>query len=370
MTDPARTVRIDFAPQTKGYDILIGRNLLPDTGALIRARLGERRCVIVTDETVARHHLKTVEESVQRAGHTLTPSILVPPGEGSKSLPGIHDLTNQLFERAPDRGLLLIALGGGVIGDLSGFAASILLRGIDFVQIPTTLLAQVDSSVGGKTGINSVFGKNTIGTFYQPRLVIADVDALQTLPERERLAGYAETVKYGLLMDAPFFEWCRANGKRVIAGEPDALIEAVSKSCAFKAQIVAEDEREGGKRALLNFGHTFAHPLESVTGYGNTLLHGEAVAIGMAMAFDLSAKMGLCPADDAETVRAHFAETGLPVKPPKMNYNIEDLMALMAQDKKARDGALTLILARGIGQAFTAKNVDPEPVRTLWWSYI
>lgn len=370
MTFPTQTLSIKFKTESKDYDILIGEDLLPELGALIRERLGQRRCVVITDETVGALYLKEVEESLRRIGHTVLPGILMKPGENAKSLLGIHELMNRLFERMIDRGTLLVVLGGGVIGDLGGFAASIALRGIDFVQVPTTLLAQVDSSVGGKTGINSLFGKNTIGTFYQPRLVVADVETLSSLPAREIRAGYAETVKYGLLFDPTFFGWCEKNGATLIGGDKAARIEAVKKSCSHKAQVVADDERESGRRALLNLGHTFAHPLESATNYSDRLLHGEAVAIGTLMAFDLSARMGLCPASDVDIVHAHFEAVGLPVRPPEIDFGIDDLMALMAQDKKARDGTLTLILARGIGKGFIAKNVDQAQCRKLWEAYI
>ncbi len=366
----AHLVRVAFAPQPKDYDIVVSEGLLADAGGAIRERLGLRRCVIVTDQSIAPHYLKKLEISLEAAGHALLPSIVIPPGEAAKSLPGIHELSNNLFERVVDRRTLLIALGGGVVGDLTGFAAAIILRGLDFVQVPTTLLAQVDSSVGGKTGINSIFGKNTIGSFHQPKLVLADVSTLATLSPREMRSGYAEIVKYGLIQDASFFAWCQDHGPKLLEGDSDTLVRAICKSCEYKAKIVAEDECESGRRAILNLGHTFGHALESVTGYGTALLHGEAVAMGSVLAFRLSAELGLCSPDDAEAVYAHFKEMGLPLQPPPMSYEIEQLMAFMEQDKKARDGKLTLILARGIGECFIAKNVDPTPIRALWRKFL
>jgi len=370
LSPQAQKLRVAFTPQPQDYDIVIDNGLLAQAGAHIRERLGARRCLIVTDENVAPLYLAELEDSLGQAGLTLLPSIIIPAGEPSKSLPGIHELMNHIFDRGVDRGSLLIALGGGVVGDLTGYAASITMRGIDFMQVPTTLLAQVDSSVGGKTGINSIYGKNTVGTFYQPRLVLADVKTLETLPVRELKSGYAETVKYGLIMDPAFYDWCEANGKNLIEGDAAARIYAIGKSCAYKAKIVEEDEREAGRRALLNLGHTFAHPMESLTGYSDTLLHGEAVAIGTLMAFQLSANMGLCPAHDVKRIEAHFTALGLPTRPPVLNEDIEQFMTLMGQDKKARDGQLTLILAKGIGQSFVAKGVDPAPIRALWRSFL
>lgn len=361
-----QTVRIDLAPTHRNYDIIVGENILAKAGTYISQRVGERRCIIVTDANVAPLYLQRLEAVLDVAAHTRLPSIILPAGEQTKSFDGLQNLLAQLFDRAIDRKTLLIALGGGVIGDLTGFAASIALRGVDFVQIPTTLLAQVDSSVGGKTGINSAYGKNTLGTFYQPRLVLADTSTLDSLPERQLMSGYAEVVKYGLIHDPNFFLWCDEHASQLMYGNPDIRIQAVSQSCAYKAQIVAEDEREAGRRALLNLGHTFGHALESVTGFSDRLLHGEAVAIGTAMAFHLSAQMGLCPTQDAQAVKSHLSRLGLPVAPPEGTYDIDELMTLMAQDKKATDGKLTLILAKGIGQSFIAKDVDPAPVRSLW----
>lgn len=366
----ARQVRVSFSIQPKDYDILIGENLLASAGGAIVEKLGRRSCVIVTDKNVAPLYLEPLERSLRAADLGVLPSIVIEPGEGAKSLIGIHELMAALFERRIDRGTLLIALGGGVVGDLAGFAAAIALRGIDFVQIPTTLLAQVDSSVGGKTGINSLFGKNTVGAFHQPRLVLADVTTLETLPKRELLSGYAEVVKYGLIMDVGFYGWCEAHGGALLDGDRAARIHAVTQSCAYKADIVAQDEREGGVRALLNLGHTFAHPLESVTGYGEALLHGEAVALGCVLAFRFSEEQGLCPAGEAQRIEAHLASVGMSLRPPQMDYNIDQIMDLMTQDKKAREGKITLILARAIGDSFVKKDASVAQLRALWKSYL
>ena len=363
-----RVVPIDLSatPGPKSYEIVIGENVLADSGRLIADRLGQRRCLIITDSNVGPLYQKRLEAVLVAAGHAVLPTLVVAAGEGSKDYATLQRLLDQILGSGIDRKTLLVALGGGVVGDLVGVAASLAMRGLDFVQIPTTLLAQVDSSVGGKTGINSAAGKNTIGTFYQPRLVVADVTLLDSLPQRELNSGYAEVVKYGLIKDAPFFGWCRINGARLLHGDHEAQVHAVSVSCEHKAKIVAADEREAGERALLNLGHTFGHALETITGYGNVVLHGEAVAIGTVMAFKMSAQLGYCPHAEVYDVRDHLAEVGLPVVPPPFAYDIDQLMALMAQDKKAEDGKLTLILTRGIGQAFISRNVDAKEVRSLW----
>ncbi|MBL8629200.1 MAG: 3-dehydroquinate synthase, partial [Rhodospirillaceae bacterium] len=290
--------------------------------------------------------------------------IIVPAGETTKSFEHLSRVLDAMLAAKCERKTMIVALGGGVIGDLAGFAASILLRGVDFVQIPTTLLSQVDSSVGGKTGINTTAGKNLVGSFHQPRLVLADTDVLTTLPRRELLAGYAEVAKYGLLGDAGFFDWLEENAANALTLSDDAqaaLTYCIATSCKAKAKIVGEDEKEAGVRALLNLGHTFGHALEAEMGYGDALLHGEAVSIGMVLAFDLSARMGLCPADDAVRAKFHLANAGLPVSPPKTGprgkITSDALIAHMAQDKKVADGAVTFILARGIGQAFTTADV-------------
>lgn len=365
---PSRTVSIDLsaAPRAAAYDIVIGENVLSSAGHLIAERLGKRRCLIITDSHVAPLYQQRLEAYLAAAGHGLFPTLVVPAGEASKDYASLQRLLDAILAAGVDRKSVLIALGGGVVGDLAGVAASLVMRGVDFVQMPTTLLAQVDSSVGGKTGINTPAGKNTIGAFYQPRLVLADVSTLDSLPRRELLAGYAEVVKYGLIKDAPFFDWCRAHGGQVVNGDRTAQIYAVEVSCRHKAAVVAADEREAGERALLNLGHTFGHALETFTGYGTTLLHGEAVAIGTVMAFKLSARLGLCPHAHAYDVEDHFRAVGLPVAPPAFAYDVDQLMALMAQDKKAEAGKLTLILARGIGEAFIARDASASEVRSLW----
>ena len=363
-------VRIDLPPAPRAYDILVGDSVLAEAGALIEARLGKRRCLVVTDRNVAALYQQRLEAVLAAAGHDVLPTIIVPAGESSKDFKTLHHLLEQFFERGVDRKTLVVALGGGVVGDLVGLAASLALRGLDVVQIPTTLLAQVDSSVGGKTGVNCVYGKNTIGAFYQPRLVLTDVTTLDSLPTREMLAGYAEVVKYGLIRDPSFFAWCQAHGGKLLRGDREAQIYAVGRSCTHKAQIVAKDEREAGDRALLNLGHTFGHALETVTGYSHVLLHGEAVAIGTVMAFRLSADLGLCSREDANAVREHFKQIGLPVEPPAFTYEVDKLMALMAQDKKAEHGKLTLIMLKGIGQAYVSRDINPSPVRALWQTVI
>ncbi len=356
------TERITVALGGRSYDIVVGAGLIAEAGALMRPLLRRAQTVIVTDANVARLHLEALQQSLDRSG-IAHHGIVLPPGEETKSFAQYAALAEDILAIGIERGTTLIALGGGVIGDLAGFAAATLLRGIDFVQIPTTLLAQVDSSVGGKTAIDSRHGKNLVGAFHQPRLVIADIDTLASLPERELRAGYAEIVKYGVIRDPVFFAWLEANGAALIAGDPAARRHAVIASCRAKAEIVAGDERESGDRALLNLGHTFAHALEAETGFGTALLHGEAVAIGMCLALDLSARLGLCPRADAARLRRHLAAAGLPTGIPAPNgvpLEAAKLLAHMRKDKKARDGRVTLILARCIGQAFTTGDVLPE----------
>jgi 3-dehydroquinate synthase len=367
-----KRITVDFssAASETSYDIVIGDGVLGDAGALIAERLGKRRCVVISDSNVAPLYGQRLEAVMSASGHTLLPSIIVAAGESSKDFVTLQNVLEKLLKAGVDRKTLVIALGGGVTGDLAGVAASLVLRGIDVVQIPTTLLAQVDSSVGGKTGINTSVGKNTVGAFYQPRLVIIDVTVLDSLSPREILSGYAEVVKYGLIKDPAFFKWCCAHAGELLHGNRAAQIHAVSVSCAHKANIVAADEREAGERALLNLGHTFGHALETATGYGTLLMHGEAVAIGTVMAFKLSAQMGLCSHADAHAVRDHFAAVGLPIKPPPFVYDIDSLMSLMAQDKKATAGKLTLILAHGIGRSFVAHDVNEKEVRTIWQEFV
>jgi 3-dehydroquinate synthase len=355
--------RLAVALGDRSYDILIGDGLLDAAGRHLAPLLGgDRRPVVVSDSRVAGLHLPRLAAGLAAAGIEHRPVIL-PPGEGTKDFAHLAGLVDAVLEGGAERGTLLIALGGGVIGDLTGFAAAILLRGLDFVQIPTTLLAQVDSSVGGKTGINTAQGKNLVGSFHQPRLVLADLGVLDTLPRRELLAGYAEIVKYGLLGDAPFFDWLEAHGPALIAGDRDLRREAVRRSCAAKAAIVAADEREGGRRALLNLGHTFGHALEAELGYDDRLLHGEAVAIGMVMAFALSARLGHCTAEDAARVRRHLETVGLPTRPPACQgvaWEPGRLIRHMGRDKKVAAGRITFVLAAGIGRAFTSRAVPEE----------
>jgi 3-dehydroquinate synthase len=350
-------VTVNLGPRS--YGILIGNRLLHDAGAHIAPLLKRNKVAIVSDENVARHHLATLEQSLAASG-IASSSIVLNAGEPSKSFATLTDLCDQLLATELERRDFVIALGGGVIGDLTGFAAAIVRRGIGFIQIPTTLLAQVDSSVGGKTGINSRHGKNLIGAFYQPSLVLADLDALSTLPQRERAAGYAEVAKYGLLGDAAFFGWLEKNTGKIMANDAAATAYAVKTCCEAKARIVAEDETETGVRALLNLGHTFGHALESATGYGQTLIHGEAVSIGMVQAFRFSAMLGYCDKSLGDTVANHLKAAGLPVDAGGIAHHLpspEKLVDIMRQDKKAQGGKLTFILTRGIGQAFVAKDV-------------
>ena len=348
----------------RDYDVVIGHGLLAEAGARIAPLLKRGRVALVTDTTVDALHGAGLRASLTAAG-IAADTIAIAPGEASKSFAGLADLSDRLLALEFDRGDLIVAFGGGVVGDLAGFAAAIYKRGIDFVQIPTTLLAQVDSSVGGKTAIDTPRGKNLIGAFHQPRLVLADLDVLASLPARERRAGYAEVIKYGLLGDFAFFEWLETHGPEVIAGQSAALKHAVARSVEMKAEIVAEDEREAGRRALLNLGHTFGHALEAEFGFGDGLLHGEAVAVGCAQAFRFSAAQGLVTSQDALRAERAIAAAGLPVSLAEVAggpFAAHRLVAHMAQDKKAEGGRLTLVLARGLGVAFVAKNVDPGPL--------
>ena len=357
-------IRVPVPLGERAYDILIGRGLLAEAGALI-ASLGARRSVIVSDETVASLYADRLIASLAERG-VGSAMIMVPPGEASKSYESLAHVCDAVLAARIERGDLVIALGGGVVGDLAGFAAAIVRRGVRLVQIPTTLLAQVDSSVGGKTGINSRHGKNLVGAFHQPSLVIADTSALDTLAPRELKAGYAEVVKYGLIDDAAFFGWCEDNWFGVLSGGEERDF-AVARSCEAKAAAVARDEREDGDRALLNLGHTFAHALERAAGYdAGRLVHGEAVAVGLALAFRFSERLGLCPRQDANRVEDHLNEVGLPTRlqdVPGGCGSAEWLLDAMAQDKKVKDGALTFILARGIGQSFIARAVPTDTVR-------
>ncbi len=361
--------RLAVALRERSYNVLIGPGLLARAGAHLAPVLPQKRAVIVTDETVAPLHLETVKRALAETAIDVS-DIIVPAGEGSKSLETFAMVTDRLLERGVERRTAVIALGGGVIGDLAGFAAAATLRGLPFVQMPTTLLAQVDSSVGGKTGINTKRGKNLLGAFHQPLLVLADVGSLATLPARQLRAGYAEIVKAGLIGDAGFFAWCESNGAALIAGDPDLQAEAVLRAASFKAAVVGDDEREekpSDGRALLNLGHTFAHALERETGYSDALLHGEAVAIGLGLAFRLSARLGAAPAADAERIIRHLEQVGLPAELSVLNrrFSAASLLQHMRHDKKVRDGAITFILARGIGHAYTSRDVPAEAVIDL-----
>ncbi|MBM3646741.1 MAG: 3-dehydroquinate synthase [Alphaproteobacteria bacterium] len=364
-----RTIRVDLAG--RAYDIVVGPGLIDRAGALCRPLLAAAKVIIVSDETVAPLYGRRLVDSFEKAG-VKAALITVAAGESSKEFAAFGRLMNGLLDQRPDRKTTLVALGGGVVGDLTGFAAAVLLRGVDFIQIPTTLLAQVDSSVGGKTGINTRHGKNLVGAFYQPRLVLADTDVLDTLPKRELLAGYAEVVKYGLIDDPVFFAWCEANGAGLLEGDAAKRTYAIEQSCLAKARIVAADERETTDlRALLNLGHTFGHALEAETGFGGELLHGEAVGAGMAMAFDLSSRLGLCPPADAARVRDHLGAVGLPLRlrsiggDNRRRWEAARLIEHMRGDKKAADGRLTFVLVRGIGQAFVSRSVDEAALRGM-----
>ena len=349
----------------RAYEVVVGRGLLAQAGERIAPFAKRRRVAVVSDETVYRLHGAELAGRLKSVGIE-SHSVIVPPGEQTKSWEGLADVSDRLLTLELDRGDLIVAFGGGVVGDLAGFAAAIYKRGIDFVQVPTTLLAQVDSSVGGKTAIDTPRGKNLIGAFHQPRLVLADLSVLDTLPDREMRAGYAEVIKYGLLGDFAFFEKLEADGAKVLARDPEALAAAVARSVEMKAEIVAEDEMEAGRRALLNLGHTFGHALEAETGYGEALLHGEAVGAGMAMAFRFSAKLGLCPAQDALRAERAIAAAGLPVRMADVRpepFPADRLVRHMGQDKKAEAGRQTFILARGLGQAFVAKDVGNASLR-------
>jgi 3-dehydroquinate synthase len=360
--------KVRVALGDRAYDILVGGGLLERAGEHIAPLLRRPYAVIVTDENVAAKHLDTLKRALALK-NVGCEAVILPPGEKQKSYAGFEQLCEALLALKVERRDHVIALGGGVIGDLVGFAASVLRRGMDFIQVPTSLLAQVDSSVGGKTAINSRQGKNLIGAFHQPRLVLADVALLDTLSPRELRAGYAEVVKYGLLGDADFFAWLEANGARLLAGDMALRTAAVARCCAHKARIVAADEREEGERALLNLGHTFGHALEAETGYSQRLLHGEGVAVGMGLAFRLSAMLDLCDAALAPRVERHLAESGLPARLGDVDgarlFSPAVLLEHMKQDKKVRDGRLVFILAEAIGRAVQRNDVAPEAVETL-----
>ncbi len=366
MSTPLKIVRVELGE--RGYDILIGKGAIKDAGKRIATLVPGARAVIITDGRVARLHLDALEASLTAAGIESFAAI-VPPGETSKSWHGVQSVTDAILGGRLERGDVVIALGGGVIGDLAGFAAAIARRGMRFVQVPTTLLAQVDSSVGGKTGINTEHGKNLVGAFHQPILVVADTDTLDTLPDREMKAGYAEVVKYGLIDDRDFFEWLEGKASGLLAGDDALRSEAIARSCAAKARVVAQDEREGGRRALLNLGHTFGHALEVLCGYDPAkLVHGEGVAIGMVLAHRFSHHLGHCSGQDVQRVVAHLEAVGLPTDISAIEGfrpTLDELVDAMKQDKKVSRGALTFILTRGIGQSFIAKDVPEDQLRNF-----
>ncbi|WP_420584191.1 3-dehydroquinate synthase [Ruegeria sp.] len=357
-----QTVHVELGERS--YDVEIGPDLLTQAGVRIAPLLRRPKVAVVTDENVGELHLEALRDGLATAGIEMT-SLTLPAGESTKSWPHFERTVEWLLAEKVERRDVVIAFGGGVIGDLVGFAAAVLRRGVRFVQIPTSLLAQVDSSVGGKTGINAPQGKNLIGAFHQPSLVLADTSVLGTMTQRDFLSGYGEVVKYGLLGDAAFFEWLEVNGTDVSGGEMAARVRAVTRSVQMKADIVARDETEQGDRALLNLGHTFCHALEAATGYSDRLLHGEGVAIGCALAFELSSRLGLCSQEDPSRVRAHLRTMGMKTDLADIPGDLpgaEALVDLMAQDKKVIDGQLRFILARGIGDAFVTSDVPREAV--------
>jgi len=351
----------------RAYDVRISAGLLGQAGANIAPLLSRPKVAVITDETVAKLHLATLRAALAGSGIEIN-ALVLPPGEATKDWSNLSRVVDWLLNEKVERNDMVVAFGGGVIGDLVGFAAAILRRGVRYVQIPTSLLAQVDSSVGGKTGINSPHGKNLIGAFHQPALVLADIDILRTLSTRDFLSGYGEVVKYGLLGDASFFEWLEQNGAALAAGDTELRARAVRRSVQMKADIVARDETEQGDRALLNLGHTFGHALEAATGYSDRLLHGEGVAIGCVLAFETSARLGLCAQEDPSRVRAHFQAMGLRADLSDIPGDLPDadgILALMAQDKKVLDGILRIILVRAIGEAFIATDVDLDLVKSV-----
>lgn len=344
----------------RAYDIHIGADVARKAGDLILGKFGLRKLVVITDQNVDEYHGKALLTALEDKGFTVR-TIVLPPGEATKSFASIEQVVSNILDAGIERDDLLVAFGGGVIGDLAGFAAAIILRGINFVQIPTSLLAQVDSSVGGKTGINATRGKNLIGAFHQPGLVLADTNILKTLPERELRAGYAEIVKYGLIGDAEFFAWLEANGAPLLAGDDGARVHAIYMACQAKADFVARDEREHGVRALLNLGHTFGHALEAIAGFDGRLIHGEAVSIGIVLAAELSAELGFCADDVPTRIKSHLESVGLPTQIGDVDCEIpgaEILVGHMMHDKKVRDGKLVFIMLRDIGDAFVTNDVD------------
>ena len=359
------TVHVDL--KTRSYDIHIGPGLLAESGGYIAPLLRRPRVAVITETTVSELHLPALRDGLAAANIEMV-TLTLPAGERTKNWQVLGQTVEWLLEQKIERNDTVIAFGGGMIGDLAGFAAAILRRGVRFVQIPTSLLAQVDSSVGGKTGINAPQGKNLIGSFHQPALVLADITALETLTPRDFIAGYGEVVKYGLLGDLDFFNWLEDNGEALAAGDQQAKITAVKRACEMKAAIVERDETEQGERALLNLGHTFGHALEAATGYSDRLLHGEGVAIGCALAFELSARLGLCAQEDPSRVRAHLKSMNMKTNLADIAGDLPDaaaLMALMGQDKKVIDGQLQFVLASAIGESFVTADVPQEEVLGL-----
>ena len=374
MRNEFSTLNVDL--DKRSYDIVIGEGLLQQVGSIIHPLLTSNRVFLITDKNVEKYWIKTVESSLDEIEIKFS-SIILEPGEHTKDYAHVESLTGQLLDAHIERSDTLIAMGGGVIGDLVGFCAAITLRGIDFIQIPTTLLAQVDSSVGGKTGINLPQGKNLIGAFHQPRLVLADTCTLETLPARDLRSGYAEIVKYGLIDKKEFFKWLESNGPKVIGvnakGNQVSRRHAILSSCNIKADIVSNDETEKGSRALLNLGHTFGHALEAITGYGNKLTHGEAISIGMSMAFDLSVRLGICPIEDRDRLKRHLEVCGLPTRLDELmddSWSSHNLLELMHQDKKVSDGKLTFILVHGIGKPFITNDVETADVIAILDEYL
>lgn len=372
MTTHIEAERVHVALGDRSYDIIVGDNAIDQCGKIIAKVAKSTRTIVITDENVAPNWLEKVTQSLEGAGLSAK-SIILPPGEHTKSYRQLEALLDELLDQGIDRKTTLIALGGGVIGDLTGFAAAIVLRGINFVQIPTTLLSQVDSSVGGKTGIDTRQGKNLVGAFHQPLCVIADTATLDTLPARERRCGYAEVIKYGVINDRGFFDWLIENGQRVLDGDPDARREAVIRSCKSKAAVVAADEKEVGLRALLNLGHTFGHAIEAQVGFDDVLKHGEAVSIGMVMALDMSARLAVAPESAKDELKDHLDKLGLPTTLTGLvgdNWTSAALLEHMGRDKKTEGNQLTFILARDIGNSFVAKDVGQEVVAATLDTFI
>ena len=360
-----KIVSIDL--DTRAYDIFIGNSLLFRINDFLPNDITGKSVFIVTDENV-KSYAARITDILADSGARSTHTKVLPPGEKTKSFSYVEEICTWMLEHGLNRDSLVLAVGGGVIGDLTGFCASTAMRGVPYIQVPTTLLSQVDSSVGGKTGINTAQGKNLVGSFYQPVAVVADIETLETLPRRELLAGYAEVLKYALIQDPGFFNWLEENGERVCAPEKEAVAHAIEVSCRAKAQIVEADETERGRRALLNLGHTFGHALEAEAGYGSILLHGEAVAIGIVMAFDLSCRMGLCSEEDFVRVEQHLIKIGLPTRAALVDgleTSVDRLLEAMSHDKKIKDGQLVFVVVNGIGDAFLRDDVPQELVREV-----